>query len=656
MKNSKSVFCAQGLLRTCIAAGASMVISSAAWAGCTYTLTNNWGSGFTAEIKVTNNTGSTVNNWSVSWQESGASITSAWNATLSGSNPYSATGLSWNSTLAPGASATFGLQGNGTAGAPTVSGSLCGGTSVSSSSQFSSSQFSSSKSSSISSSISSSRSSSLSSSSRSSSSVVISSSTSSSSSSTSNVSTLTIQEEQSGFCRVDGIATESTNTGFTGNGYTNANNAQGAAIVWAVNATTSSRHTVTFRYANGGTNARNGSLLINNGANGNYTIQLPSTGGWTTWQTASVEIDLVQGNNILQLAALTTDGLANIDSLQIEGASTKAGTCPAVSSSSSSSRSSSSSSRSSSVSVNTPTPIGFASLNGGTTGGKNGQTVSVSNYSDLKRYAESSDTYTILISGTINNGSSGGQIRVGSNKSLIGVGNSALLSGVGLDISGSTSNVIVRNLKMTLVGVSTPSSVNGGDVIGISGSASNIWIDHCELYSENPDSQTNIDKYDGLIDIKGQTGFITLSYNYLHDHHKGGLVGAADDDLYANRKVTMHHNYYKNVKLRVPMYRGSTGHFFNNYIVGAKDATEIRANTCVRVERNYYESLHYSIYTTSDSPGKTERISNIEVSRTSRAYPSSCTADIPYSYSSVLISNTEDVKTIIPLVAGVGKI
>lgn len=455
---------------------------------------------------------------------------------------------------------------------------------------------------------------------------------------------------------MDGIATESTNTGFTGNGYTNANNTQGAAIVWAVNAGTSSRYTLTFRYANGGTNARNGSLLINGGANGNYTIQLPTTSAWSNWQTASVEIDLIQGNNILQLAAQTADGLANIDSLKIEGASTKAGTCPVVASSSASSKSSASSSSSSVPTVNTPTPIGFASLNGGTTGGKNGTTVSVNNYADLKRYAESTTAYTILINGTITNGSSGGQIRVGSNKSLIGVGNTAFLSGIGLDIGGSTSNVIVRNLKMTLIGVSTPSNINGGDVIGISGSAHNIWIDHCELYSEDPNTQTNIDKYDGLIDIKGQTGFITLSYNYLHDHHKGGLVGAADDDLFANRKVTMHHNYYKNVKLRVPMYRGATGHFFNNYIVGAKDATEIRANTCVRVERNYYESLHYSIYTTSDSPGKTERIGNIEVSRTSRAYPSNCTADIPYNYSSVLISNTEDVKTKVPQSAGVGKI
>ena len=142
--------------------------------------------------------------------------------------------------------------------------------------------------------------------------------------------------------------------------------------------------------------------------------------------------------------------------------------------------------------------------------------------------------------------------------------------------------------------------VNGGDVISHRGTSKNIWIDHCELFNEDPSIQTNHDLYDGLIDIKGQTGFITISWNYLHDHHKAGLVGASDTDLFDDRKVTLHHNYYNKVLLRIPMYRGAVGHFFNNYIVGAQDASEIRAGTCVRVEKNYYEALHYSIYTTSD--------------------------------------------------------
>jgi pectate lyase len=42
--------------------------------------------------------------------------------------------------------------------------------------------------------------------------------------------------------------------------------------------------------------------------------------------------------------------------------------------------------------------------------------------------------------------------------------------------------------------------------------------------------------------------------------------------------------------------------------------------------------------------------------RTERAYPANCTADIPYTYSDVLTNTTNDVKTLVPAAAGVGKI
>jgi pectate lyase len=317
-------------------------------------------------------------------------------------------------------------------------------------------------------------------------------------------------------------------------------------------------------------------------------------------------------------------------------------------------------------------PIGFATLNGGTTGGLGAQTVTASTYAQLKSYAESATAYIIMVQGTISNGANGGQVSVKSNKSIIGVGNTAFLFGVGLDINNS-NNIIIQNLRLSMTGVTTRVDtpgvysstgdsglpqilVNGGDAIGIQGTSKNIWIDHCELFSEDPAVQTNIDLYDGLIDTKGQTGFITISWCYFHDHHKAGLVGASDTDLFADRKITLHHNYYRNVKLRMPMYRGAVGHFFNNYLVGATDASEIRAGTCVRVEKNYYEALHFSIYTPSDSPGSTERIDNIEVSRTARAYPAACTADIPYPYATALTTTTADVKTVVPAGAGVGKI
>src|SRR5690606_3355720 len=95
---------------------------------CEYTVTNRWDSGFTGAIRITNTGSSPINGWDVSWQYNANSVASVWNANLSGSNPYSATGLGWNSTIQPGQSIEFGFQGltNGSAvEAPQVTGGVC---------------------------------------------------------------------------------------------------------------------------------------------------------------------------------------------------------------------------------------------------------------------------------------------------------------------------------------------------------------------------------------------------------------------------------------------------------------------------------------------------------------------------------------------------
>lgn len=109
-----------------------------AQAACEYTVSNQWGNGFTASIKVSNNTNATVNSWTVNWQYAGDNrITNSWNATLTGSNPYSASNTSWNGSLSPGQTAEFGFQGTKGDAAPEIprlTGALCGTSPVSSSS------------------------------------------------------------------------------------------------------------------------------------------------------------------------------------------------------------------------------------------------------------------------------------------------------------------------------------------------------------------------------------------------------------------------------------------------------------------------------------------------------------------------------------------
>jgi endo-1,4-beta-xylanase len=102
--------------------------SSAASGGlkCTYAVTNSWATGFQGTVRITNGGTSAINGWTATWQYAGANrITSSWNGTLTGTNPYSATNLSWNGSLAAGQSAEVGVQGDSNGGAVEVPAVTC---------------------------------------------------------------------------------------------------------------------------------------------------------------------------------------------------------------------------------------------------------------------------------------------------------------------------------------------------------------------------------------------------------------------------------------------------------------------------------------------------------------------------------------------------
>lgn len=311
--------------------------------------------------------------------------------------------------------------------------------------------------------------------------------------------------------------------------------------------------------------------------------------------------------------------------------------------------------------------VGFAE---NTTGGSGGATVIVKDYSTLKIYAESNTPAVIIIDGTIANGADGGSINIHSNKTILGSGNGALMFGVGFTIKGY-NNIIIRNIRFTMTGVTTrvdKSGVysstgdegrpqilkNGGDCIRLMGDCFDVWIDHCEFFNEDPAVQTNIDLYDGIVDITGTSYNVTLSWNYVHDHHKVHLVGSSDTDL-SDRRVTMHHNYFYNVRGRLPFYRYGTGHVFNNYYNKCSTAVNSRMQACLLVEKNYFENVSSNTIFDTGSllPGYATLNDNLFVNSKSPLI-NSCNSFIPaYNYSGVL-TNTEDVKRVVMAYAGVG--
>ncbi len=100
-------------------------------ANCSYTINSEWSTGFTGTITIANNGTTAINGWNVGWQYTSNKITSSWNASVSGSNPYTASNLDWNKNISPGQSVSFGFQGDkngGSAEIPTLTGNVCSNT------------------------------------------------------------------------------------------------------------------------------------------------------------------------------------------------------------------------------------------------------------------------------------------------------------------------------------------------------------------------------------------------------------------------------------------------------------------------------------------------------------------------------------------------
>ncbi|MER6383949.1 glycoside hydrolase family 18 chitinase [Streptomyces sp. NPDC001250] len=114
--------------------GLASPAQAAATATASFTKTSDWGTGFGGQWTI-KNTGTTgISSWTVEWDfPSGTSVTSAWDADVTSSGTHwTAKNKSYNGTLAPGASVSFGFNGAGP-GSPSnckLNGASCDGTTV----------------------------------------------------------------------------------------------------------------------------------------------------------------------------------------------------------------------------------------------------------------------------------------------------------------------------------------------------------------------------------------------------------------------------------------------------------------------------------------------------------------------------------------------
>ncbi len=104
---------------------------------------------------------------------------------------------------------------------------------------------------------------------------------------------------------------EATNAGFQENGYYNFDNTLASYATWEIFSQKDAKTTLTIRYANGGKDSRNMSLNVNGKSVG--TVSFPTTGDWTTYSEAKIDVSLKAGVNTLKLSSMTSDGGPNVD-------------------------------------------------------------------------------------------------------------------------------------------------------------------------------------------------------------------------------------------------------------------------------------------------------------------------------------------------------
>ncbi|MGA6223358.1 pectate lyase family protein [Streptomyces umbrinus] len=233
---------------------------------------------------------------------------------------------------------------------------------------------------------------------------------------------------------------------------------------------------------------------------------------------------------------------------------------------------------------------GFASLEGGTTGGAGGEVVTVTTQADLERYAAAEEPYVIRVAGTIKAEPFGANVVVASDKTIIGVGTAGELVQGELHLTPGTHNVIIRNLTIRDSYVEGNWDCKDTDFDGIQmDTVHHVWIDH------NRFSRI----CDGQLDIRKDSEYVTVSYNRFENNNKTFGIGWTPN---VKTQITIDHNWFRGTKQRNPSADNCAyAHLYNNYMTAQADPGDpvwtygnwSRGKTRMVIENSYYQDVQH---------------------------------------------------------------
>lgn len=277
-------------------------------------------------------------------------------------------------------------------------------------------------------------------------------------------------------------------------------------------------------------------------------------------------------------------------------------------------------------------PDGYATNDGGTTGGGNTAPITVTTVSAFKSAVDNNEPAVIIVKGKLKIGN----VNIGSNKTVIGADPNSGFYGGGLSIQGT--NYILQNLSI---------GPTNSKAIVLSG-AKNVFIHKCEF----------VDCADGSLDILDKSDYVTVSWcKFYHvkqtSHRNIILIGIHDKNTYNTGKfhVTIHHTWFAHkCHSRQPRVRFGQVHLYNNYCnnSGNEYCIGIGVNSRIRLENSLFESINKA-WTDLGGIGNVGQFGWKEIKFTNAKQPTDVpnkfpVFDPPYDFT---LDKVDDVKSLV---------
>lgn len=185
-------------------------------------------------------------------------------------------------------------------------------------------------------------------------------------------------------------------------------------------------------------------------------------------------------------------------------------------------------------------------------------------------------------------------IVLGSNVVIDGRNQAITVANQGLWLEKGAGNVIIENLTLRGLGSSGQNGVQN-DGIHLQDEVHDVWIDHCAFAANGDES----------VGITHSSTDVTISWSRFEAQGPGNavLIGrSATDTADVATRVTIHHNYFKQINNYAPRVRFGQVHFFDNFVDRwANGAAAVTMNGELLLESNVWTAATNKIAVTTST-------------------------------------------------------